>query len=203
MVEAVVKALAKLTRTLPITKPRWLHGDARTEQKITLDYYSNFFNNADRYVEPPVLPFETRHATSSVNRRIPALDKIRPEHQKNLSPIIINTLAPISTCYLSERKIPNQCGTSNTMLLLKKSDLHDIGNYRVISLLSIVNKLVTRVSNPPTNNLVCAPQKNSQTERNKTSILTMMPRYDNKRPWARFEPVITLSGCSFVTHCTT
>ncbi|KAE9413407.1 hypothetical protein Angca_009353, partial [Angiostrongylus cantonensis] len=42
-------------------------------------------------------------------------------------------------------KVPTQWKTSKTVLLFKKGDLHDIGNYRPICLLSVVYKLFTRV----------------------------------------------------------
>ncbi|KAE9414564.1 hypothetical protein Angca_005343, partial [Angiostrongylus cantonensis] len=40
---------------------------------------------------------------------------------------------------------PTQWKTSKTLLLFKKSDLHDTGNYRPICLFSVVYKLFTRV----------------------------------------------------------
>ncbi|KAE9414444.1 hypothetical protein Angca_004433, partial [Angiostrongylus cantonensis] len=46
---------------------------------------------------------------------------------------------------MSECKVPTQWKTSKTVLLFKKGDLHDIGNYRPICLLSVVYKLFTRV----------------------------------------------------------
>ncbi|KAE9413922.1 hypothetical protein Angca_009152, partial [Angiostrongylus cantonensis] len=44
-------------------------------------------------------------------------------------------------------KVPTQWKTSKTVLVLlfKKGDLHDVGNYRPICLLSVVYKLFTRV----------------------------------------------------------
>ncbi|KAE9421035.1 hypothetical protein Angca_002157, partial [Angiostrongylus cantonensis] len=54
-------------------------------------------------------------------------------------------MAQLFTRYLSECKVPTQWKTSKTMLLFKKGDLHDIGNYRPIWLLSVVYKLFTRV----------------------------------------------------------
>ncbi|KAE9412994.1 hypothetical protein Angca_009391, partial [Angiostrongylus cantonensis] len=54
-------------------------------------------------------------------------------------------LARLFTCYLSECEVPSQWKTSKTVLLFKKGDLHDIGNYRPICLLSVVYKLFTRV----------------------------------------------------------
>ncbi|KAE9411964.1 hypothetical protein Angca_007994, partial [Angiostrongylus cantonensis] len=47
--------------------------------------------------------------------------------------------------YLSECKLPTQWKTSKTVLLFKKGDLHDIGNYRPICLLSVLYKLFARV----------------------------------------------------------
>ncbi|KAE9413525.1 hypothetical protein Angca_006168, partial [Angiostrongylus cantonensis] len=94
----------------------------------------------------PVLPSEIRHAISSVkNRTAPGPDRIRSEHLRNLPPALLNTLARLFTRYLSECKVPTQWKTSKTMLLFKKGDLHDIGNYRPICLLSFVYKLFTRL----------------------------------------------------------
>ncbi|VDP12637.1 unnamed protein product [Heligmosomoides polygyrus] len=75
----------------------------------------------------------------------PGPDRIRAEHLKNLPPALINTLARLFTRYLSECKVPSQWKTSKTVLLYKKGDVYDIGNYRPICLLSVVYKLFTRV----------------------------------------------------------
>ncbi|KAE9418127.1 hypothetical protein Angca_006752, partial [Angiostrongylus cantonensis] len=79
------------------------------------------------------------------NRTAPGSERIRSEHLKNLSPVLVSTLSLLFTRYLSECKIPTQGKTSKTVLLFKKGDLHDIGNYRPICLLSVVYKLFTRV----------------------------------------------------------
>ncbi|KAE9414566.1 hypothetical protein Angca_005344, partial [Angiostrongylus cantonensis] len=49
-------------------------------------------------------------------------------------------LARLFTRYLSECKVPTQWKTSKTALLFRKGDLHDIGNYRPVYLLSLVYK---------------------------------------------------------------
>ncbi|KAE9413357.1 hypothetical protein Angca_006214, partial [Angiostrongylus cantonensis] len=72
-------------------------------------------------------------------------ERIRSEHLKNLPPALVSTLARLFRRYLSECKVPTQLKTSKTVLLFKKGDLHDIGNYRPICLLSVVYKLFTRV----------------------------------------------------------
>ena len=128
----------------------------RAMEKVIHDFYSDLFDShirlptyqlrQDGYVVPAVLPSEVRHAISSVkNSTAPGPDKIRPEHLKNLPPILIHTLARLFTRYLSECKVPTQWKTSRTVLLYKKGDVHDIGNYRPICLLSVVYKLFTRV----------------------------------------------------------
>ncbi|KAK6744537.1 hypothetical protein RB195_011327 [Necator americanus] len=78
-------------------------------------------------------------------RTAPGPDRIRPEHLKSLPPVLINTLARLFTRYLSECKVPKQWKTSKTVLLYKKGDPHDIGNYRPICLLFVIYKLFTRV----------------------------------------------------------
>ncbi|KAK6736721.1 hypothetical protein RB195_019428 [Necator americanus] len=128
----------------------------RGMEKIIYDFYSHLFGShvhlpphhlrEDGQVIPEVLPSEIRQAIMSVrNRTAPGLDRIRPEHLKKLPPVLINTLARLFTRYLSECKVPKQWKTSKTVLLYEKEDPHDIGNYRPISLLSVIYKLVTRV----------------------------------------------------------
>ncbi|KAK6730084.1 hypothetical protein RB195_006876 [Necator americanus] len=110
-------------------------------EKIIYDFYSDLFYShvhlpphhlrEDGQVIPEVVPSEIRHAIMSVrNRTAPGPDRIRPEHLKSLPPVLINTLARLFTRYLSECKVPKQWKTSKTVLLYKKGDPHDIGNYR-------------------------------------------------------------------------
>ncbi|KAE9412882.1 hypothetical protein Angca_007888, partial [Angiostrongylus cantonensis] len=79
------------------------------------------------------------------NRIAPGPDSIRPNHLKNLPPVLVNTLAPLFTRYLSKCKDPTHWKASKTVLLFKKAGLQDIGNYRPIRLLSVVYKHFNRV----------------------------------------------------------
>ncbi|EYC43943.1 hypothetical protein Y032_0476g2139 [Ancylostoma ceylanicum] len=128
----------------------------RVMEKVIYDFYSDLFDShvhlppchlrEDEYVIPSVLPSEVRHAIKSVkNRTAPGPDRIRPEHLKNLPTALVNTLARLFTRYRSECKVPSQWKTSRTVLLYKKGDPQDIGNYRPICLLSEAYKLFTRV----------------------------------------------------------
>ncbi|EPB76913.1 hypothetical protein ANCCEY_04039 [Ancylostoma ceylanicum] len=85
----------------------------RVMEKAIYDFYSDLFDNhvhlppchlrEDGYVISSVLPSEVRHAIKSEkNRKAPGLDRIRPEHLKNLPTILVNTLARLFTRYLSE-----------------------------------------------------------------------------------------------------
>ncbi|KAK6765443.1 hypothetical protein RB195_025383 [Necator americanus] len=118
----------------------------RGMEKIIYDFYPDLFDShvhlpphhlrEDGHVIPEVLPSEIRHAIMSVrNRTAPGPDRVRPEHLKNLPPVLINTLGRLFTRYLSECKNPKQWKTSKTVLLYKKGDAHNIGNYRPICLL--------------------------------------------------------------------
>ncbi|KAK6764128.1 hypothetical protein RB195_024451 [Necator americanus] len=128
----------------------------RGMEKIIYDFCSNLFDShvhlpphhlrEDGHVIPEVLPSEIRHAIMSVkNRTAPRLERIRPEHLKNLPPVLINTLTRLFTRYLSECKVSKQWKTSKTVLMYKKGDPHDIGNYHPICLLSVIYELFTSV----------------------------------------------------------
>ena len=110
-------------------------------EKVIQDFYSDLFDSRahlptyqipqDGYVAPSVLPSETLHASLPRKKRTaPGPDEVRPEHLKNLPPVLINTLARLFTCYLSECKVLSQWKTSN---------------YRPICLLSVIYNLYTHV----------------------------------------------------------
>ncbi|KAK6756296.1 hypothetical protein RB195_014603 [Necator americanus] len=128
----------------------------RRVEKIIHDFYSDLFDShvhlpphhlrEDGHVIPEFLSSEVRNAIMWVrNRTAPGPDRIRPERLKNLPLVLINTLVMLFTRYLSECKVPKQWKNSITVLLDKKKDAHDIGNYRPICLLSFIYKLITRV----------------------------------------------------------
>ncbi|KAK6764083.1 hypothetical protein RB195_024419 [Necator americanus] len=93
------------TRMTALRNPKGTAIASRREmEKIIYDFYSDLFDShvhlpphhqrEDGHVIPEVLPSEIRHAIISVkNRTAPGPDRIRPEHLKNLSPVLINTLA--------------------------------------------------------------------------------------------------------------
>ncbi|KAK6743507.1 hypothetical protein RB195_010648 [Necator americanus] len=111
----------------------------RGMEKIIYDFYSDLF---DSHV-PCLLTIWgrwTSHSRGSPVRNTTCYHvgkksygtrshRIRPEHLKSLPPVLINTLARLFR-YLSECKVPKQWKTSKTVLLYKKGDPHDIGNYR-------------------------------------------------------------------------
>ncbi|KJH43303.1 hypothetical protein DICVIV_10673 [Dictyocaulus viviparus] len=68
---------------------------------------------------------EIQYAISS-GRNHTALgpDRIRPEHLKNLPPVLIGTLARLFTRYLSECKVPSQWKTSRTVNLNESIEKH-------------------------------------------------------------------------------
>uniref|UniRef100_A0A7I4XYF7 Reverse transcriptase domain-containing protein n=1 Tax=Haemonchus contortus TaxID=6289 RepID=A0A7I4XYF7_HAECO len=128
----------------------------RAMEKVIYDFYSDLFDShvylpthhlrQDEYIAPSVLPSEIRHAiTSMKNCTAPGPDRIKLEHLKSIPPVTIKTLARLFTRYLSECKVPTSWKTSKTVLLYKKGDPDDIGNYRPNCLLSVIYKLFTCV----------------------------------------------------------
>uniref|UniRef100_A0A7I5ECZ2 Reverse transcriptase domain-containing protein n=1 Tax=Haemonchus contortus TaxID=6289 RepID=A0A7I5ECZ2_HAECO len=56
----------------------------------------------DEYIAPSVLPSEIRHAITMKNCAVPGPDRIKPEHLKNLPPVIVRTLSRLFRQHLSE-----------------------------------------------------------------------------------------------------
>ncbi|KAK6752534.1 hypothetical protein RB195_003760 [Necator americanus] len=107
----------------------------RRMEKIIYDFYSDLFDShvhlpphhlrEDGQVIPEVLLSEIRHVIIAFRQ--------------------YSSTPRLFTRYLSECKVPKQWKISKTVLLYKKGDPHDIGNYRPICLLSVIYKLFTRV----------------------------------------------------------
>ncbi|VDM57472.1 unnamed protein product [Angiostrongylus costaricensis] len=146
-----------MTKVVGLQRPHETVTASRKEMvKIIHEYNSDLFDShvhlssceikENGYIVPPVLLSEIRHAILSVkNRTAPGPDRIRPEHLRNLPPVLVNTLAQLFTRYLTEYKVPTLWTTSKTVLFFSKSELHDNGSYRPAYLLSFVYKLFSRV----------------------------------------------------------
>nr|CDJ93847.1 Endonuclease exonuclease phosphatase and RNA-directed DNA polymerase (reverse transcriptase) domain containing protein [Haemonchus contortus] len=126
----------------------------RAMEKVIYDFYSNLFDShvflpthhlrQDEDIAPSVPSSEIRHAiTSMKNCTAPGPDRIKPEHLKSLPPVIVRTVARLFTRYLSKCKV-HSWKTRKTVLLYKKGDPDDVGNYRPVCLLSVIYKLFTR-----------------------------------------------------------
>ncbi|KAK6730872.1 hypothetical protein RB195_007377 [Necator americanus] len=112
--------------------------------KVIHDFYSDLFDNhvqlppyhlkEDGRVIPSFFP------PKSDMRRI-VLHPVPTESSLNIT----DTLARLFTRYLSECRVSKQWKTSKTVLLYKKGDPQDIGNCCPICLLSVNDKLFTRV----------------------------------------------------------
>uniref|UniRef100_A0A7I4Z1J3 Uncharacterized protein n=1 Tax=Haemonchus contortus TaxID=6289 RepID=A0A7I4Z1J3_HAECO len=117
--------------------------------KVICDFYSHLFDShvylpthhlgQDEYTAPSALPSEIRDAITPAKKcTAPGPDGIKPEHLKSPPPAISRTLARLFTRYLSEYKVPTSLEIRKTVLLCRKGDPDDIGNYRPISPLSVI-----------------------------------------------------------------
>ena len=131
-----------------------LRSDKHGIEEIVHDFYSELYASkisikakTPRKTEspPPVLPSEVRTAISKLRGSSAAgPDGITPEMLKNGGHHLHILLAQKFSLYLEQKSFPDQWKESRMILIPKKGDKHDIGNYRPISLLSVVYKLFTR-----------------------------------------------------------
>ncbi|KAK6744993.1 hypothetical protein RB195_011604 [Necator americanus] len=109
----------------------------RGMEKIIYDSYSDLF---DSHVHlPPHRLREDGHVIPEVPRAKYETLSCRNFRQ------FLSKLWRDSLYVTSEFKTPNQWKTSKTVLLYKKGDQHDIGNYLPVCLLSVIQKLFTEV----------------------------------------------------------
>ncbi|KAK6729241.1 hypothetical protein RB195_006344 [Necator americanus] len=129
---------SRKTRMIALRNPKGTAiASRRGMEKIIYDFYSDLF---DSHVHLPP------HHLREDGQVIPEVFPLKYDMLScRLPPVLINTLVRLFTRYLSECNVPKQWKTRKTVLLYKKEDPHDIGNYRPICLLSVIYKLFTRV----------------------------------------------------------
>ncbi|EYC46025.1 hypothetical protein Y032_0411g969 [Ancylostoma ceylanicum] len=124
-------------------------------ERIATDFYTTLYRSttmASRCSSlteerpPPILTSEVRNAIYSLKKEtIPGPDGITADLLRVEGYTMHKLLADHFNCYLEAGTIPNQWKCSKTVLIFKKGDKEDIGNYRLIALLSIPYKLFTKI----------------------------------------------------------
>ncbi|KAK6751102.1 hypothetical protein RB195_002835 [Necator americanus] len=106
------------TRMTALRNPKETTIASRRGMEVIIYFYCDLFDShvplpshhlrKDGHVIPEVLSSEIRHAIMLVrNPTAPGSHRIRPEHLKNLPPVLVNILARLFKRYLSECKVPN------------------------------------------------------------------------------------------------
>jgi hypothetical protein len=79
------------------------------------------------------------------NNKSPVKDGITADMLKYGGKVVINNLHSVFNKILKEKRIPNNWKESVTIILHKKGDKADIKNYRPITLLNVMYKLLTKI----------------------------------------------------------
>lgn len=106
------------------------------------DFKHDLLINLDR----PITADEIREACKRIKgNTAPGIDGIPSGVTKHCAPLAAEQLAKELHQMFSRNEFPESMMHANTILIHKKGDAMDIGNYRPISLMSTVFKVVTRV----------------------------------------------------------
>lgn len=108
--------------------------------------YSKHILNIGSEDLPEIIPSEIKVALKQMkNRKAPGEDKITAEMLKMGGSKLEETIRLLLNKCLLEGKIPKLWKNAEVILLHKKGDIANIENYRPISLLSHIYKLLTRI----------------------------------------------------------
>ncbi|CAH2096957.1 unnamed protein product [Euphydryas editha] len=130
----------------------------RTEiMKVATEYYRNLYQtknpkriiskiNTDCESIPRILKEETIRAINTQKKdKTPGADQVTNELLKSTAPVIAPILTDIFNKIIDTEVIPEDWTKSTIILLHKKGDKGDIGNYRPISLMSNVYKVFSKI----------------------------------------------------------
>ena len=95
---------------------------------------------------PPVTTEEVKKALNAMQGgKSPGEDQITADLLKDGGLIVLEKLANLYTQCLMTASVPESWKNANIILIHKKGDMKDLKNYRPISLLSVVYKVLTKV----------------------------------------------------------
>ena len=72
-------------------------------------------------------------------------DELKPDIIKSVSDLIAAPLAHIFNLSLTSGSVPSKLKNAKVVPIFKKGDRHDIHNYRPISLLPVLSKILERI----------------------------------------------------------
>ncbi|GBP91608.1 LINE-1 retrotransposable element ORF2 protein [Eumeta japonica] len=123
--------------------------------KTATSYYKNLYRNNSKQAEinlvdtsntPSILQAEVSKAIDTQKReKAPGPDGISNEILRYSKEILLPVLTDMFNDITNTETIPQQWTKSHIILLYKKGDKYDIGNYRPISLMSNVYKIFAKI----------------------------------------------------------
>ncbi|KAE9554025.1 hypothetical protein FO519_002785 [Halicephalobus sp. NKZ332] len=126
--------------------------EATTVQRISR-FYNELYRAAEGPLSPPEAPinfvFEKAELEKAMTkckvRTVPGKDQVRSYVLRSSGSLLAGPVQDLLNSIVSKGMVPEGLTISNTILLFKKGDAKDIENYRPISLLSSIYKVVTKV----------------------------------------------------------
>ena len=124
--------------------------------KITEEFYAKLYASKTRVTStdisveytdiPDITTSEVAFALKHMKRgKAPGDDDITTDLLKDAGEDLYKKLAQLFTRCLKEKKVPESFGVGIVILLYKKGDSKELGNYRPITLLSVIYKLFSKI----------------------------------------------------------
>ena len=132
-----------------------VHHGEKEVARIIEQFYTNLFASqvqvpisgwSNLEDVPDIIPCEVEAAIKRMPKgKAFGQDKVATDVLKMAGPDVIGAITRQFNAILKECRVPNDWKSTNTILLFKKGDKSDIGNYRPIALMSQLCKLFSRV----------------------------------------------------------
>jgi len=132
--------------TITSSKSETIGAIADFYEKLYQSENGEFVSTVTGQLESPILAEEIRRACSCIRgNTAPGIDSLPSIIIKHCAPMTAEKLADLLNQMFADNQFPAILTHAKTILLYKKGDPLDIGNYRPISLLSTVYKVLTRI----------------------------------------------------------